>query len=67
MAILNALLSVEDLGQLSGDQREFLVQRLDTAIQKELRTPGTAAHNALAGELKRALGAIGKASVKIHA
>lgn len=65
MAILNALLSREDLAQLSADQREFLVERLDTIIAKQLRTAGTEAHKALAGELTQALGALGKKSIRV--
>lgn len=32
MALLNALLSEQDLAALTNDQREFLVQRIDHAI-----------------------------------
>ncbi len=66
MAILNQLLSIDDLAALSADQREFLVERLDTIIASQLRTPGTEAHNAVAGELSRALGAIGKKDIRIQ-
>lgn len=66
MAILNQLLSIDDLAALSADQREFLVDRLDTIIASQLRTPGTEAHNALAGELTRALGALGKKDIRVQ-
>ena len=60
MALLNQLLSERDLAQLSNDQREFLVQRIDHVLDtsKEIR-------QIVAKELPTALNALGKKDYKI--
>lgn len=61
MALLNQLLSEKDLAQLSNDEREFLVQRIDHVLDtsKEIR-------DVVAKSLPSALKALGKESYSVH-
>ena len=50
MALLNQLLSEQDLAKLTNDQREFLVQRIDHEFDSNL-----AIHKIIASKLEHSL------------
>jgi hypothetical protein len=65
MAILNQLMSEQDLARLSYDEREFLVERIDHMIANILRSPDSEAHKMIAQGLHGALGSLGKQNMKV--
>jgi hypothetical protein len=63
MAILNQLLSEQDLAKLSFDEREFLVERIDHIIASELRSPTSEVHKTIAQHLDQSLKVLGKKNI----
>jgi flagellar motor switch protein FliG len=59
MALLNQLLAEEDLARLSNEQKDFLAQRIDFALDtsKEI-------HQILANKLERSISLLGEQKTK---
>ncbi|MEM9354721.1 MAG: hypothetical protein AAGB04_00780 [Pseudomonadota bacterium] len=64
MVQLNQLLTTAELAQLTHEEREFIVERMDAAITASLRSPDSEIHQQLAAVVEGSLSALGKTGIQ---